>query len=705
MDEKYGIELDLMMSSFNKKIEQVKKTARSIKEEFSPIDTNGMKINGLTQIKGISNEFKKLTGEKNDLGNAIELEKYKQGLQSVKDKIQEIKGEFKSVGYVKYNADAIQQYINQYGQVENKAHDAKKEVEEFNDEVKNAKEGNASINNFGKGIDKVISKIKRFTLSLFSIRSAYSLISKASSAYLSQDTELANKLQAVWIGLGSMLEPIISKIANVMLKAVGYINVFIKALTGVDLLAKATAKSLAKTTKNSKALSKVLGGFDELTNLDTTSNASNGGIDTNWINAFNEVKLNENIVKFLEDIGTKMKEVFGWITEHKDEIIIAIGAVIGAIAGFLIIKKVIDIISQLKGTEETLKGFSLNLTGFFDGLGKGIEAIAVLGGLALVIKQVTKLIKTFADSGLSLNDVLGLMATVVGSVLVLVIAITAAAKILTSNPLALVGVLAITTAIVAVLLVLEKTLPTILDVCGKFINTIGPTITKVIETIGKAIEKIIYALGTVLPPIINSVGNLFDKVFNGISKVISTIGNTITSILNTVRNLVTTVLSSILNFINQLGPAINNFIDNAIKAVTKLINFMISGIEYLINTLVIPAMRTMVKAVNLIPGVDIAMPNKFIIPRFVPQLAVGTNYVPEDQLAYIHKGEAVVPKKFNSREYFGAGNEETNNLLQTLIEKVEGIEINPYTTIKDVGKTAVNYINSKNRQLGGSVIK
>lgn len=78
--------------------------------------------------------------------------------------------------------------------------------------------------------------------------------------------------------------------------------------------------------------------------------------------------------------------------------------------------------------------------------------------------------------------------------------------------------------------------------------------------------------------------------------------------------------------------------------------------------------------------------------------------MPEDQVAMIHKGEAVVPKKFNSREYFGRGNEETNYKLDQLIEAVREIEINPYTTIRDVGKASLNYINNKSRQLGESVV-
>src|SRR5690606_19924950 len=43
----------------------------------------------------------------------------------------------------------------------------------------------------------------------------------------------------------------------------------------------------------------------------------------------------------------------------------------------------------------------------------------------------------------------------------------------------------------------------------------------------------------------------------------------------------------------------------------------------------------------------------------IPKLDVGTNYVASDGLAFLHKGEAVIPKKFNSQEYFGKiGNED-----------------------------------------------
>ncbi len=62
----------------------------------------------------------------------------------------------------------------------------------------------------------------------------------------------------------------------------------------------------------------------------------------------------------------------------------------------------------------------------------------------------------------------------------------------------------------------------------------------------------------------------------------------------------------------------------------------------------------------------------------IPKLDTGTNFVPNDQLAYIHKGEAVVPKKFNSDIYFNRGNDETNDLLRELIETIENKDTDIY---------------------------
>lgn len=51
-----------------------------------------------------------------------------------------------------------------------------------------------------------------------------------------------------------------------------------------------------------------------------------------------------------------------------------------------------------------------------------------------------------------------------------------------------------------------------------------------------------------------------------------------------------------------------------------------------------------------------------------PKFDVGTNYVPNDQLAMIHKGEMIVPKAYNPNAGYTGGNEETNALLYNIAE-------------------------------------
>ena len=84
----------------------------------------------------------------------------------------------------------------------------------------------------------------------------------------------------------------------------------------------------------------------------------------------------------------------------------------------------------------------------------------------------------------------------------------------------------------------------------------------------------------------------------------------------------------------------------------------------------------------------------------LPRLATGTNYVPSDQLAYLHQGEAVIPKKFNEKEYFGSGNEETNMLLSNILNIVSNMDMNPQVAVSDI----VKGINKQSRLKGVSVV-
>lgn len=539
-------------------------------------------------------------------------------LQDLVDKYREIQsssGDIISESEIKQAEKLKEEILETLDAIEKMPGGQKLYIKGINDTVEGTKEVRRETNNIGKGLSGLIKKVAKWGLAIFSIRSAYTFVRQAVSTLSQYNKQLATDLQYIRFAMASMLEKTIVRLVNWVLRLLQYINYLSMSWFKVNLFANASADRMQDMASSAKEAKKQLAGFDEM-NVISDSSTGGGGIGSPSV----DLSKMENFKppKWL----TEIEKAGQWIIEHWKIIVAAIGAVGLALIGIKIAKWIGD----AKKAKDATRGLATSFTGFFDGLGKGIEAIAILGGFALVIKEITGLVDTFAQSGLKLTDVIGLMATIIGSLVVLIAALTIASNALQS-PLAMAGLLLLTAAIAAILLVIKETLPTILDALGKFITEIGPTLNQILETIGTAIERIIYALGTALPPIINSVGTLFEKIFNGISKVISTVGNVIVKILTTAKDLTTTVLDAILSFINRLGPAINNFVDNVIRAVTKLINFLISGIEYMINTLVINAVRGLFKKINdVIPGgkYDLNLPGYVSIPRFVPKLAKGT---------------------------------------------------------------------------------
>ena len=546
-------------------------------------------------------------------GTKLDTKDFDKQIAEVEYELEQVEYELSKKKKLKLDNRTISEYEAKAEKLRNKLIDLKRKQEDLN--RTDLGEAERSIDGVGNAVTRTIKKLGKMALAIFGIRSAYNAVRNAMSLVESKNEGIASQIETMKMAVANALLPVIQKILNLVATLMMYINYIAKRLTGKYLFnftkAFSDVNKSAKTTQ--KTVEKMTAGFDEMNVLsDTSSSASADVSGTGPIeNPFKDWE-NFEPPTWLE----KVVDVLDWIKQNWQSIVLGLLA-IGA--GFLIFK-------LLSGSDvETIEEIETSFTDFLDSVGKGIQAIAILGGLALVIKSVTDLIKEFSESGLEVSDVLGLMAVITGTVISLITALTIATQFLQS-PMAMGGLALLTASISAILLVVAATLPTILDALGKFINDVGPTLNIILNTIGNNIEDIIFALGTSLPPIINSVGNLFDKVFNGISKVVSSVGGVIVSVLKTAESLVATVLSSILNFINKLGPAINNFVDNTIRAVTKLINFMISGIEYMINTLIISSVRSFVNKINkLIPGdsFDLKGPSNINIPRFYPKLAVG----------------------------------------------------------------------------------
>ena len=87
----------------------------------------------------------------------------------------------------------------------------------------------------------------------------------------------------------------------------------------------------------------------------------------------------------------------------------------------------------------------------------------------------------------------------------------------------------------------------------------------------------------------------------------------------------------------------------------------------------------------------------FNIPK-IPKLAVGTNYVAEDGLAYLHKGEEYL--KIQCTRIFGKLVMKCTYKLDELIETIEEKDMNAYISSKAIGNVSIAYQNQQKRIMG-----
>lgn len=314
------------------------------------------------------------------IGTEIETKKFDAQLNMLEQKAEAEQKALERLLSIKQAPDGLQidqEKLNQQIDI------TRTNLEKTNNQIINLKTKIQSLNNTsvdtGKNIndnfDKGIKKIKNLALSLFSLRSIYTLVSKASSAYLSQDTELANKLQSTWGALGSFLAPLIEWIGNLVAKAVGYLNVFVKALTGVDYVANANAKALNKQAKAQKDLNKQTFAFDEVNKLNDTTNNSNSAGSSSTV--FQTPDLDDRIVKKLQDLAYWIKENWSWLKLLGEMFLIVFGAY-----------KIASLLSNINKLIGSAKG----LTGLA-GLSSLLNGLLLIGGIAISIYLVGNIIK------------------------------------------------------------------------------------------------------------------------------------------------------------------------------------------------------------------------------------------------------------------------------------------------------------------------
>lgn len=236
-----------------------------------------------------------------------------------------------------------------------------------------------------KGLEDLTKSVKRFALNLIGIRSIYSLLSKASSSYSNTDEKTTNQIEANWIGLGTILSPVIDLIIGLMKKAVTSILYFMEILTGTNYIAKANSAILKKQSqsmnnlsKNTDKASKSLQAFDEANILTDNKTSSTTKIDTSSL--FDIQDLSESTRSAIEKIGQALQPVYNTIKDFINLCVQNPDVVIGVLGGIALLSTLAKII----GVAGTGTAIGTGLAGVLGVL----LAIASIGVIVISIKAI-----------------------------------------------------------------------------------------------------------------------------------------------------------------------------------------------------------------------------------------------------------------------------------------------------------------------------
>lgn len=304
---------------------------------------------------------------------------YSKRIEYIQDKMDAVMDQINAIkeGGQKGNLDDLEA---EYDRLAKKLEYFTNRQAELNDEMEEtnmvAKKTGMSLQGL---FDNSIGKIKRFTYYLLGARSVFSLFMKYRSIYYQYNEEMQYQTELSQNAIALSLAPAFKILGDVIAYASIAFAKFIELLTGVPILAKVSTKGIRDYNKSLKETQTLVSGIDEITNL---TNPQNLGLASQY--------------QALADFQEKIKEVeefFAnnqWITDLAEGL-----KVIWKYISEKLIPKATDFIKKIGGIE---------------------GAIKLLGG-AVVMGAIAKVIGTAgagAVAGTGLAGIAGLLTFIAG---------------------------------------------------------------------------------------------------------------------------------------------------------------------------------------------------------------------------------------------------------------------------------------------------
>lgn len=169
----------------------------------------------------------------------------------------------------------------------------------------------------------------------------------------------------------------------------------------------------------------------------------------------------------------------------------------------------------------------------------------------------------------------------------------------------------------------QSIIPPLIDLLSTILQVILPPLTTAIDFFASVLSTKIQIAFDIIKPIFKMIGDRFNNIKDTLKNVIDFVKNVFSG-----------------NW-KAAWENVKNIFKNAVSGFANIIKFPLNQMINLINAFIKGLNK--IKVPDWVPGVG----GKGINIPLIPKLATGTNYVPDDMIAMIHEGEAVVPKKFN----------------------------------------------------------